>query len=154
MLQITANMTMVWLILMIVLAVIELATLGLVTIWFAAGAAVAMLASALGAPFVVQIILFIAVSVLIMIFVRPLASKYVNARVTKTNIDAAIGKKVMVTAAIDNSKGAGKVTFEGSSWNAISTNDSKCYEEGQWVIIDRIEGTKVFVYQDEQVNII
>ncbi|MCR5100432.1 MAG: NfeD family protein [Butyrivibrio sp.] len=139
------NLTLLWLIVCVALAIIELITFGLVTIWFAFGALVACLASLAGIPLMAQLILFIIVSIVVMILVRPLATKYVNSRVVKTNIDAAIGKQVAVTQKIDNSAGSGKVTMEGSNWNAVSQNDSETFEIGDWVEVVKVEGTKLFV---------
>ncbi len=56
------SMTMFWLIVLVVLVVIELLTMGLTTIWFAGGALIATIAAVLGAPMVVQVILFLVVS--------------------------------------------------------------------------------------------
>lgn len=59
-----------WLALLILLVLIELATMGLTTIWFAAGALVATIAAACGAPVLVQVILFLVVSVLMLVFYK------------------------------------------------------------------------------------
>ena len=69
---------MFWLGLLVVLLVIEIITLGLTTIWFAGGALVAFVASALGANMIVQIVLFLGVSFIMLYFTRPVAVKYLK----------------------------------------------------------------------------
>ena len=72
------NQIIFWLVLLVVLVVIEIATLGLTTIWFAGGALVALIAAAFGAPLYFQVALFIAVSAVLLFFTRPLAVRYFN----------------------------------------------------------------------------
>jgi len=91
-----------WLALLILLVLIELATMGLTTIWFAAGALVATIAAACGAPVLVQVILFLVVSVLMLVFTRPVAMRYFNVGRAKTNVDSMLGERGIVTGRIDN----------------------------------------------------
>ena len=81
-----------WLALLILLVLIELATMGLTTIWFAAGALVATIAAACGAPVLVQVILFLVVSVLMLVFTRPVAMR----------ISMLEGRRPMWTACLGN----------------------------------------------------
>ena len=83
----------VWLALVAVLLVIEAVTVGLTTVWFAGGALVAAVAAWLGAGQAVQWILFLAVSLVLLIFTRPLAVRYMNRDVSRTNVNSLIGKK-------------------------------------------------------------
>ena len=135
----------IWLIAAIVLAVIELSTMGLVTIWFAIGAVVAMIGAMLGANLIVQLLLFIVVSVVILVAVRPLAEKYLNKNVKKTNIDAVVGRKLIAKTDIDNLKGMGKVDMEGSTWLAASSNDEVTIPAGSEVVVVRVAGAKLIV---------
>lgn len=77
-----------WTVLLVVLVVIELVTMGLTTIWFAAGALVATIAAACNAPLFIQIALFLIVSVLSLVFTRPVAMKYFNRDRTRTNVES------------------------------------------------------------------
>ena len=70
------NLTMFWLIVLVALVVIELLTMGLTTVWFAGGALIATIAAVFHTPFFLQVILFLAVSAVLLIFTRPLAVKY------------------------------------------------------------------------------
>ncbi len=134
-----------WLVLTVALAVFEILTLGLSTIWFAIGALCAFIASLLGASVPLQIVIFIVVSIASLLLVRPLSVKYLNSKVTKTNIDAVIGRKVKVTKTIDNNNETGTVTMEGSTWNARNAADDGIIEEGSTVTVQNVEGNKLFV---------
>ncbi len=139
-----------WLILAVALAIFEIVTLGLTTIWFALGAFFAFLAALCNASIPFQIVIFIIVSILSLLLVRPLSVKYFNNRITKTNIDALIGKRVQVTKDIDNIKEQGNVALEGAIWNARSVNENEIISKGEIVVIQRVEGNKLFVTKDVQ----
>ena len=113
-----AAMQIIWLVLLIVFAASEAATVGLTSIWFAAGAFTALVAALLGGPLWVQLTLFFAVSLLCLIAVRPLAKKHLNSRVEHTNADRVIGAKAQVTEDIDNIHGKGAVVIRGMPWSA------------------------------------
>ena len=82
------TISIIWLVVLAILLVIEFLTLGLTTVWFAGGALVAFLVSLAGGPLWLQLLLFIAVSVVLLLFTRPLAVKYLNKDVQKTNVDS------------------------------------------------------------------
>ena len=133
-----------WLILMVVFLAAEAATVTMVSLWFAAGALVAMLVSlASGAPWL-QITAFLVVSVLLLIALRPMVRKFVTPKLTATNIDSVIGSTGLVTAAIDNVTAAGQVKLGAMYWTARSTTGEPI-PEGAMVRVDRIEGVKAFV---------
>ncbi len=139
-----AAMQIIWLVLLIVFAASEAATVGLTSIWFAAGAFTALVAALLGGPLWVQLTLFFAVSLLCLIAVRPLAKKHLNSRVEHTNADRVIGAKAQVTEDIDNIHGKGAVVIRGMPWSARS-EDGGPIAAGTMVKVLRIEGVKVFV---------
>lgn len=112
------TISIIWLVVLAILLVIEFLTLGLTTVWFAGGALVAFLVSLAGGPLWLQLLLFIAVSVVLLLFTRPLAVKYLNKDVQKTNVDSIPGQKGIVTATIDNLKAEGQVTIQGMEWTA------------------------------------
>lgn len=123
--------------------VLEAATAALVSIWFVGGAAVALLASFLGAALWLQIALFLAVSVGILAAVRPLM-KRANAKTVPTNLDRVIGCTARVTEEIDNEAGTGAVYVEGKTWTARSS-DGTVLPIGTRVIAERMEGVKLYV---------
>ncbi|MBR4357590.1 MAG: NfeD family protein [Butyrivibrio sp.] len=134
-----------WLVITVVFALIELATVGLVTIWFAAGGFIAMILALAGAGLPAQVAVFVLVSVVCIAAVRPIAAKHFNNNLTKTNIDSVIGKKLIVKTGIDNMKNSGKVELEGSIWLARSTDDNITIEEGEEVVVEKIVGNKLIV---------
>lgn len=83
----------IWLVILAFLLAIEAATAGLTTIWFAGGALVSAVAAYLGADIWLQILLFLGVSILLLIFTRPLAVRYMNKNLEKTNVNSLIGKR-------------------------------------------------------------
>lgn len=139
------NMTMVWLIILVLLVVIELLTMGLTTVWFAGGALVATLASMLGLPLVIQIILFLVVSGLLLFFTRPIAVKYFNKDRVRTNAESLVGRQAIVISEIDNLQGIGQVNVGGMEWSARTRDENITLPVGAVVIILAIDGVKLIV---------
>lgn len=137
-------MAIMWLVTLILFLVAEGATAAVTTIWFAAGALVAMLAALLGAQVWLQVVLFVVVSVALLLSLRPLLKKYINPKKTRTNVDAIIGTEGMVLEKIDNLAGTGKVKLGGMEWSARSAT-GETIETGAVVKVEKIEGVKVFV---------
>ena len=107
-----------WLIIAVILFAIEAVTINLTTIWFGFGALIAMVTAALGGSTNLQIILFVFSTLILLIFTRPIAVKYIKK--TSTNIDTLIGKQAIVTEKIDNLAGTGQVKIDGNVWTARS----------------------------------
>ena len=137
------SISIIWLVVTVILSVIEMFTMGLVTIWFAAGAAVAFLLSLFDAPIVVQ------VSVVVLVLVRPIAAKHFNNRLKKTNIDAYIGRKLIAKTEIDNLHGTGKVDMDGSTWLAVSSMDNVVIPAGSEVKVVEVRGAKLIVERED-----
>ena len=142
-------MPALWFVLLVVFAIVEAATVGLASIWFAAGALVALAAALLGGPLWLQIVLFILVSALCLLAIRPLAQKHLNNSVEPTNADRVIGSEARVTENIDNLQGSGAVNIGGIIWTARGESDTPI-PAGTLVRVLRIEGVKVFVEPVEQ----
>lgn len=141
------TISIIWLVVLAILLVIEFLTLGLTTVWFAGGALVAFLVSLAGGLLWLQLLLFIAVSVVLLLFTRPLAVKYLNKDVQKTNVDSIPGQKGIVTATIDNLKAEGQVTIQGMEWTARAKNGNTI-EKGKVVRVTAVEGVKLIVEED------
>lgn len=118
-----SEMVTLWLVVLIVSIGVEVATLGLTSIWFAGGAVVAVIAAALQAPIWLQILLFFAVSLLLLFFTRPVAVRYFNKDRVRTNVESMIGRQAIVTSEIDNLQGIGQVTVGGQEWSARTEKD-------------------------------
>ncbi len=138
------TMIVVWAVLIVVFFVVEGATAGLASIWFAAGAIFALAAAFLDAPIWLQVVIFIVVSVACLFFTRPLARKYVNRKIQPTNADKVIGSTVTVTERIDNIERTGEVSVGTRIWIARSESGSPI-ETGALVIVKAIEGAKLIV---------
>ena len=139
------DMTVVWLIAMIVLLVVEGLVPGLISIWFALGALAALVSALLNAPLWLQIVWFLAVSIIALALTRPLAKKYINARTQPTNADMMIGKECVVRESIDNVLGTGAVSVDGKVWTARTESDDTKAQEGSRAVVVRIEGVKLIV---------
>ena len=137
-------LAVLWLVLMVVFILIEVSTVSMVSTWFAAGALAALIASLCQAPLWLQVALFVVVSAVMLLALRPLARKYFTPRLTKTNLDAVIGSEGLVTERVDNVKSSGRVKLAYMEWSARSST-GEILEEGTRIRVDRIEGVKVFV---------
>ena len=140
---------LIWFGLLLVFLVVEAACpFHLVSIWFAAGALVAMVAAYLGAAIWLQILLFLLVSCTLVALLWPFIQKFLNPKLKKTNVDAIIGSEGYVTADIDNIAATGQVKLGAMEWTARSTS-GKVIPKGSLVRVDRIEGVKAFVSPEE-----
>ena len=138
------SMPTIWIIAVIVFAVVEGMTAGLVTIWFALGALAALLASLFGAPLWLQLVWFFVISIATLIATRPLARKYMNSKTEATNADMYVGKECVVIETIDNIRGTGAVKVAGKVWTA-RTEEDVIVPEGTKAEALRIEGVKLIV---------
>lgn len=136
--------TIFWLAAVIVFAVVEAATVGLASIWFAVGGVAALLASLLSPSIGLQIGVFAVVSVLSMAVVRPLAKKYMTPTIQPTNADRILGREGVVIEEIDNLRAKGRISVLGGEWAARNEEDAPL-SVGTKVTILRIEGVKVYV---------
>ena len=138
------SLAIIWLIVLVVCLVAEIATLGLTSIWFAGGALLALLIAMIGGPLWLKVLVFLVASIVLLIVTRPIAAKYFNKNREKTNVNSKLGKQAIVTVTIDNLKGEGQIVTEGMEWTARSL-DSTVIEEGSVVTIEKIEGVKAIV---------
>ena len=143
------TMTTFWLIVMVLFLAVEAVTVGLVCIWFAAGALIALLAAMCGAPLWLQIVALLVVSAATLYFTRPLVKKYVRSKVEPTNADMVIGKECRVTETVDNIAGTGAVYVDGKTWTARSEND-EVIQAGTLVTAKSIDGVKLIVAAPEK----
>ena len=134
----------IWLILLLVFLFFEANTVMLVAVWFAGGALVAMITALLGGNAGLQILLFIAVSAIMLTLLRPFLKKFITPKQTKTNLDAIIGSKGIVLEQIDNDLAQGRVKLGAMEWSARSTSGEPLMP-GTQIVVDKIEGVKVFV---------
>ena len=134
-----------WLGILAILLVIEAITVGLTTVWFAGGALVACIVSWLGGG-----IVFFGVSVVLLIFTRPLAVRYMNKGVEKTNAESLLGKRAVVIQPINNLAQTGQVRINDIEWTARSADESVEIPAGAVVEIKEIRGVKLIVKEDNK----
>ena len=133
-----------------VLLLIEILTLGLTTIWFAVGALAAFLLALVQVPLMIQIVVFIVVSVVMLVFTRPIMTKYLNKKTTKTNAESLVGRKARVLIPINNLKSEGQVMVNGMKWTARSTKDEVTFQKDEMVRIAGISGVKLIVEKENK----
>ena len=143
-------MSVVWLILMVLCIVFEIATVGLVSIWFAGGALIACFLAMFNVHIVIQVIVFVVVSILLLIVTKPMAKKWINKDRIKTNYEGIIGKVVRVTERVDNINETGTALINGQEWTARSKSDNITLEQGEVAQVVNISGVKLILkkYQD------
>lgn len=137
-----------WLIAAGVLIIIEMITLGLTSIWFAGGCLVGFLAALCGANEVIQILLSLLVSIILLVFTRPVAEKYLNHSRTKTNVEELIGKTGKVIEEIDNQNERGRILLNGMEWTARGETDVVIPLDVS-VVIKEIKGAHAVVAEKE-----
>ena len=136
-------MTWLWIAVCVLLVILEATTAMLVCIWFVGGSAAALIVSLCGGPVWLQVVLFIAVSIGLLLLLRPFLKKQ-SQNTIKTNVDAEIGKKGIVVESIDNLHGTGRIQVGGMDWAARSMDDS-VIEAGAQVEICEIKGVRAYV---------
>ena len=138
------KMTIIWLVIAVVAAVVEASTVQLVSVWFAVGGLAACIASLFTGSIPIQIAVFAGVTALALLITRPLVKRIKVKKAVATNSDKYIGKEGVVTQAIDNNAAKGQVKVGSSVWTARSL-DGKPIEEGALVTVTAIEGVKLIV---------
>ncbi len=139
-------MAIYWFIAFVILLVIEIATINLVSIWFAIGAIAAMFTAFFTKSIFIQMIIFIIVSLISLVITKPLIKKVKNKEVVPTNSDRIIGKRATVIKTIDKDE-YGEVKVYGNVWTACS--DSRI-EIGTKVKVLSIDGVKLIVKKEEE----
>lgn len=134
-----------WLVVVVVFLAIELSTVTLTSIWFAAGGLIALFVAMAGGGFAFQMIAFLIAAFGMFFATKPWADKVINAKKTSTNADRAIGEEVRVLERISNLDQTGRVVVHGQDWMARTEDDKNIIEQGELVRIVRISGVKVIV---------
>ncbi len=140
----TIGMPVFWLIAAVIFAVSEALTVGLITIWFAGGALVALAAALLGMSVGVQVALFLIVSIILVVFTRKVFVNKLKTGKTKTNVDALVGEEAKVIKEIIPFN-PGVVKLKGQEWTAVSKDEGLQIASGEIVKVVAIEGVKAVV---------
>lgn len=140
--------TITWAVLIVVFTIVEALTLGLTSIWFAVGSLAALITASLGFGLPVQIIVFVIVAVILLVYTRPIAKKVLKIGHNKTNIDALIGQTGYVVKSIE-AKAVGQVKLGGQIWTAKGPGQ-ETFEVDEAVEVLAIEGVKLIVRKVEK----
>ena len=134
-------MTLFWLVLFVVLALFELVTVNLVSIWFSLGALITTFVSLATDNLMLHLAVFTISSILLLLLTKPFVKKMKKRDKIPTNLDMVIGKKGIVTETIEKD-GIGEVKVLGKKWSAYSDKE---IEENSKVKILSINGVKLKV---------
>lgn len=140
-----AMLNLIWIGLFIILLIIEVFTVGLTTIWFAIGALAAAGVNTLGANLLIQVIVFLAVSIVLMIFTRPWAAKHLNKNRLKTNYESKIGEIIKITERVDNLRQTGRSIVDGQEWTVRSQDNNVILEKDELAKVISVSGVKLIV---------
>ena len=138
------KMYIVWAVAIVVFGILEGMTAQLVSIWFVLGSIAALVAAICGASLPVQVIIFVAVTIITLIATRPIVKKKINFKAEKTNADRCIGESAVVVEEINNLEARGQVKADGKIWTARSS-DGSVIPENTIVTIEKIDGVKLIV---------
>ncbi len=133
-----------WAIAIIVFSILEAITAQLVSIWFVLGSIGGLITAICGGAIWLQIIIFVAISVITLLLTKPFVRKIVQPTTQKTNADRCIGETGIVTEEINNISSTGQVKVGGNVWTARSTN-GEIIPTNTLVIVDKIDGVKLMV---------
>ena len=140
----------IWIAVIVFSVFVEWATqLQLITVWAALGGIAALILELCGVDISIQIVVFFAVTIVMMLLTRPFAKKMTRFGVTPTNADMNIGKHGKVTKIIDEDMGIFRVRVDNCDWSAV-TEEKKILPVGTSVSVLRIEGVKLIVEQQKQ----
>lgn len=137
---------MIWIIAMVLFGILEAITLGLTSLWFVFGAVIALIAAMLGAPFLVQVIIFAVSSGVFLVFTKPMAKDLLKIGGERTNTDLLLGERALVTTEILPFS-MGQVKVKGQIWSALA-EDGEPISVSETVIISSIEGVKLIVKRE------
>lgn len=139
----------IWLAITALALIIEFVTMELVSIWFVAGGLIALILTACGVSYVVNVIVFIVISFVMLFSFRKLALKVLNKNNNeKTNVDEFIGKTFKLLTEITEST-PGTIKIHGVIWNVVTEDDSSI-EKDNYVTIVRVKGNKFIVKKGEK----
>jgi membrane protein implicated in regulation of membrane protease activity len=133
----------IWLGIVLLSVIVEVSTVALVSIWFMPSALVAMILAFCGVPLWIQILVFLILSALCLLFAKPLSNKVLGVKHVATNADSVIGEEAVVIETINNLEACGQVKVRGQVWTARAADKSMTYEKGEVLRIVAIEGVKL-----------
>lgn len=142
--------TIAWLVLLIILLIIEIITIGLTSIWAAGGALAALILNILGVSLLWQVVVFFAVTFVLLCFTRPFAVRFINNQREKTNYEGIIGKTIRIAETVDNISQSGMAVVNGQEWTVRAEKEDEILEPGTLAKVVNISGVKLIVRKYEE----
>ena len=140
------EMIWIWLAVVAVSLIVEFITMDLTSVWFSIAGLVALIMSAVGGiAWEIQLLVFIILSALLLIFVRNITKRILarSKEDTKTNVDSLIGKRTKLLSPITHDD-KGTISINGVVWNVVTDNEEPV-EEGKVVEVIKVSGNKLIV---------
>ena len=138
-----------WIAVIILSVVLEAMTDQLISIWFVPGAVIGTILDFLNVGEVYQVLVFLLLSIVGILFIRKYLTRFVPDKTSKTNIDAIVGEKCVVTEKIDNFAGCGQAKVKGQIWSARGLAEDDVFEVGEVLRIVAIEGVKIICKKND-----
>lgn len=140
-------MSIYWIILFLILLFIELATVNLISIWFAIGALGAFVTAFFTDSILIQLLVFVVISVVSLFVTLPIVKKFKSKeKIVPTNLDRVIGQIAEVTREIKPNH-YGEVEIFGTTWTASSRDPLAV---GERVKVLKLDGVKLIVQREEK----
>jgi membrane protein implicated in regulation of membrane protease activity len=137
---------LIWLVAALALAGAEALTGDLFLLMLSGGALAAVGSSLLVDNYVVDGVVFLAVTLLLLVLVRPaLRRRFAAGTGLPEPMKALEGKSALVLDRVGRHEG--QVKLEGEVWTARPLNDNDVYEAGDHVTIMRIDGATAVVFK-------
>ena len=136
-----------WLSMIIVFLIIEMITISLVSVWFVGGALAAFLVAFFTQQLWIEVIVFLAVSIALLLLLRPLARKLAVKQKDQmvSGAKAMIGRQAVVTEEIDNVHAKGAVQINGQYWTAKTELFKDKIPKDTIVKVIDVDGVKLIV---------
>lgn len=138
------TISLIWFGIIILTIFLESINGQLISIWFMLGSVAALIASFLGVPFIWQLVIFLILSIVSLVFARPFVKKFIKLKVEDTNSGRCVGKIGIVVEEIGGIESKGQVKVLGNIWTAISEGKDKI-SVGSEVMVLKIDGVKLIV---------
>lgn len=135
----------IWLGIAVLLAIAEVSTTQLVSIWFVVGAVAAAITTAFTDNLIIQIIVFVLVSAICLIATRPFVKKLTKNKKISTNADSLIGRTGIITIEVNNTLAQGQINVDGQIWSARSENEKQIISVQEKARVKEISGVKLIV---------
>ena len=133
----------VWIAIIAIAIIVEVVTDQLVSIWFVPGAIIATLLDYFNVGIVWQILVVLLLAAAGIVFAKTYLAKRFDSKIIKTNVEAIIGERCVVTEKIDNYIGCGQVKIKGQIWSARGVEEDAVFDEGDVLHVVAVEGVKV-----------